>query len=219
MGWTNRATAMSNLIWTTEKPTKPGWYWYRSQRDRVQIIELIDGNKELRTIAVSPGMYSHQETHRAPDGPEAEWAGPIDPPGDVQRAELVPSSAEDRQESPTILLVDDDDMIRQVATTLLKRQGYTVLEAEDGNACLKIIHEYPGPIHLLMTDIFMPGMNGRKIGDHLHTLRKETKILFMSGHSNEEIFGHDGLYPEVVFLSKPFTPEILLRKISETLEG
>ena len=205
------------MIWTREKPTKPGWYWYRSQRDRVQIIELIEWNKELRTIGVSPGMYSHQETHRVPDGPEAEWAGPMEPPRDVQRAESAYSSAKDRQGPTTILLVDDEEMIRQVAKTLLTRHGYTVLAAEDGNACLKILQEYPGSIDLLMTDIFMPGMNGRKVADHLHTLRKETKIIFMSGRSNEEIFGHDGLYPEVVFLSKPFTPETLLRKVSETL--
>jgi CheY-like chemotaxis protein len=82
---------------------------------------------------------------------------------------------------------------------------------------MKILQEYPGSIDLLITDVFMPGMNGRKVADHLHTLRKETNILFMSGRSNEEIFGHDGLYPEVVFLSKPFTPETLLRKVSETL--
>jgi two-component system, cell cycle sensor histidine kinase and response regulator CckA len=113
--------------------------------------------------------------------------------------------------------VDDEEMIRQVAETLLTRHGYTVLAAEDGNACMKILQEYPGSIELLITNFFMPGMNGRKVADHLHTLRKETNILFMSGRSNEEIFGHDGLYPEVVFLSKPFTPETLLRKVSETL--
>jgi len=63
----------------------------------------------------------------------------------------------------------------------------------------------------------MPGMNGRKVAEHLHALRKETKILFMSGHSNEDIFGQDGLYRNFVFLPKPFTPETLLRKVSEAL--
>jgi len=67
------------MTWT-ERPTKPRWYWYRSKRDRVQIIELIEWNKELRAIGVSPGMYSHLETQRVPYGPEAEWAGPIEPP-------------------------------------------------------------------------------------------------------------------------------------------
>jgi hypothetical protein len=71
---------MSDLNWTTDKPTKPGWYWYRSKRDRLQIIELIEWNNELRTIGVSPGMYPHLETHRVPYGREAEWAGPLTPP-------------------------------------------------------------------------------------------------------------------------------------------
>jgi two-component system, cell cycle sensor histidine kinase and response regulator CckA len=148
---------------------------------------------------------------------EAQWAGPIAPPPDVQWADSGQLPCEDSQGLPTILLVDDAEMIRLVAKTVLERHGYTVLEAEDGNACLKIIQNYPGPIHLLMTDIFMPGMNGRKVADHLHTLRKETKVLFMSGRSNEEIFGHDGVYRNFVFLPKPFTPETLLRKVSETL--
>ena len=68
------------LTWTTETPMVPGWYWYRSKRDRLQIIELIEWNKELRAIGVSPGMYSHLETQRVPYGPEAEWAEPIEPP-------------------------------------------------------------------------------------------------------------------------------------------
>ena len=135
----------------------------------------------------------------------------------VQQGQSVPTSAEARQGSPTILLVEDADQLRALVSTLLRNGGYTVLEAEDGHACLKLIQEYPGPIHLLLADIFLPGMNGRKVADHLHMLRKETKILFMSGRSNEEIFGQDGLYPGAAFLPKPFTPETLLRKVSETL--
>jgi len=68
------------LTWTTETPMVPGWYWYRSKRDRLQIIELIQWNNELRTIGVSPDMHLHPETHRVPDGPKAEWAGPLEPP-------------------------------------------------------------------------------------------------------------------------------------------
>ena len=68
------------VTWTTETPMVPGWYWYRSKRDRLQIIELIEWTKELRAIGVSQGLYSQLETHRVPNGPEAEWAGPIEPP-------------------------------------------------------------------------------------------------------------------------------------------
>jgi two-component system cell cycle sensor histidine kinase/response regulator CckA len=137
----------------------------------------------------------------------------------VQRAESAPSHAEDRQGPPTILLVDDEDPLREVAKKILKSRGYTVLEAKDGNACLKIAQEYPGPIHLLVTDMFMPGMNGREVADRLVTLRERTRVLYMSGHTNEAILRHCGLYPGVVFVHKPFSPETLIRRVWETLQS
>lgn len=135
----------------------------------------------------------------------------------VQRAESAPFTAEYKQGPPTILLVDDDDLLREVAGTILRKRGYTVLEAKDGNACLKIAQEYPGSIHLLLTDMFMQEMNGREVADHLAALRGQTKVLYMSGQTNEAILTHCGLYPGVVFVHKPFSPETLLRKVSETL--
>jgi two-component system, cell cycle sensor histidine kinase and response regulator CckA len=133
------------------------------------------------------------------------------------RAESAPSHAEDRQGSPTILLVDDEDPLREVAKKILKSRGYTVLEAKDGNACLKIAQEYPGPIHLLVTDMFLPGMSGREVADRLVILRERTGVLYMSGHSNEAILNHCGLYPGIAFVHKPFSPETLLRKVGESL--
>jgi two-component system cell cycle sensor histidine kinase/response regulator CckA len=135
----------------------------------------------------------------------------------VQRAESAPSHAEDRQGPPTILLVDDEDLLREVAKKILKSRGYTVLEAKDGNACLKIAQEYPGPIHVLVIDMFMPGMNGREVADHLVTLRDRTRVRYMSGHSNEAILSHCGLYPGGLFVHKPFSSETLLRKVGESL--
>jgi CheY-like chemotaxis protein len=135
----------------------------------------------------------------------------------VLRAESAPSPAEDRQGPPTILLVDDEDTLREVANKILTRGGYTVLEAKDGNTCLKIAQEYLGPIHLLVTDMFMPGMNGREVADRLVALRKPTKVLYMSGHSNEAILNHCGLYPGIAFVHKPFNSDTLLRKVGESL--
>ena len=135
----------------------------------------------------------------------------------VQRAESALSPAEDRQGPPTILLVDDEDSLREVAKKILRSRGYTVLEAKDGNTCLKIAQEYPGPIHLLVTDLFMPGMSGREVADRLVTLRERTRVLYMSGHSNEAILSHCGLYPGIVFVHKPFSPETFLRKVGESL--
>jgi hypothetical protein len=135
----------------------------------------------------------------------------------VQRAESAPSPAEDLQGPPTILLVDDEDPLRDVAKKILRSHGYTVLEAKDGNTCLRIAQEYPGPIHLLVTDLFMPGMSGREVADRLVTLRERTRVLYMSGHSNEAILSHCGLYPGIVFVHKPFSPETFLRKVGEAL--
>ncbi|MBC7839584.1 MAG: response regulator [Nitrospiraceae bacterium] len=135
----------------------------------------------------------------------------------VQRAESALCPAEDRQGPPTILLVDDEDSLRGIAKEILRSCGYTVLEAKDGDTCLKIAQEYPGPIHLLVTDLFMPGMSGREVADRLVTLRERTKVLYMSGHSNEAILKHCGLYPGIVFVHKPFSPETLLRKVGESL--
>jgi CheY-like chemotaxis protein len=135
----------------------------------------------------------------------------------VQRAESSPSPAEDRQGPPTILLVDDEDPLREVAKKILRSHGYTVLEAKDGNTCLKIAQDYPGPIHLLVTDLFMPGMSGREVADRLVALREQTRVLYMSGHSNETILTHCGLYPGIVFVHKPFNSDTLLRKVGESL--
>jgi two-component system cell cycle sensor histidine kinase/response regulator CckA len=134
-----------------------------------------------------------------------------------QRAESVPFLGEDRQGSSTILVVDDEDSLREMAKTILTSRGYTVLEAKDGNACLKIAQEYSGPIHLLVTDLFMPGMSGREVGDRLVTLRGQTRVLYMSGYSNEAILSHCGLYPGIIFVHKPFGPESFLRKVEESL--
>ena len=125
--------------------------------------------------------------------------------------------ADNRQGSPTILLVDDEDSVRGVARTILRSRGYTVLEAKDGDACMKIAQEYPGPIHLLVIDMFMPGMSGREAGDRLVTQRDRTKVLYMSGHSNEAILSHCGVYPGVAFVRKPFSLDTLLRKVEESL--
>jgi CheY-like chemotaxis protein len=133
------------------------------------------------------------------------------------RTESAPSPAEDRQEPSTILLVDDEDTLREVAKKILTKGGYTVLEAEDGNACLKIAQEYTGPIHLLVTDMLMPGMNGREVADHLVILRERTKVLYMSGYSNEAILSHCGFYPGISFVHKPFSSETFLRKVRQIL--
>jgi two-component system, cell cycle sensor histidine kinase and response regulator CckA len=135
----------------------------------------------------------------------------------TQQSESAHSAAEAPQRPSTILLVDDADRIRELIRMILRNNGYTVLQAKDGNACLKIAQEYSGPIHLLLVDMFMTGMNGREVADHLRASHHQIKVLFMSGYSNKMVQSHGGLDPGFHFITKPFTAETLLRKVSETL--
>ena len=100
---------------------------------------------------------------------------------------------------------------------MLGASGYTLLEAKDGDTCLKMAQEYSGPIHLLLADIFLPGMSGREVADHVLTIHQRMKVLFMSGQPHEKVMSHGGFGPGFGFLRKPFTPETLLRKVAETL--
>ena len=121
-------------------------------------------------------------------------------------------------ETPTtILVVDDAAQIRDVVKRILGGCGYTVLEAKDAETCMRIFQEHAGPIHLLLTDMFMTGMNGREVAEHLLASRRDIKVLFMSGHSTETILSQGGYDPAFGFISKPFTSETLLRKVSEML--
>ena len=125
-----------------------------------------------------------------------------------------PPAAETRT---TILIVDDADLIRDLVKKILSNCGYAVLDAKDGEACLRVCQQYPGPIHLLIADLFMTGMNGREVADHFRASRQDVKILLMSGHDHKKVQGHGGFHTEFGFLMKPFTPETLLRKVSERL--
>jgi CheY-like chemotaxis protein len=92
---------------------------------------------------------------------------------DTKQGNASPSLHDNQQEQPaTILLVDDIDVMRELAKTILTNYGYTVLEANDGDTCVKIGQEYPGPIHLLLADFFMPGMNGREVATRLLACRQ-----------------------------------------------
>ncbi len=117
----------------------------------------------------------------------------------------------------TILVVDDADLIRDVITKILSNGGYTVLEAKDGEACLRVCEQYLGPIHLLIVDLFMTGMNGREVADHIRASRQDVKVLLMSGHDPKKVQSHGGFDTGLGFMMKPFTPETLLRKVSERL--
>lgn len=118
----------------------------------------------------------------------------------------------------TILLVEDDDAVRAFIRLVFAEQGYTVLEARDGNGGLRVAEEHSGTIDLLVTDVVMPGLNGRQLAEQLRFLHPEAKVLYISGYTDDVIV-RDGIpQEEVQFLQKPFGPEALTLKIREVLE-
>jgi two-component system cell cycle sensor histidine kinase/response regulator CckA len=120
--------------------------------------------------------------------------------------------------SETILIAEDDDSLRNFAQKVLKRQGYKVLEAENGEDALRIANEYQGPIELMLTDVVMPKMNGKETAERIQPLYPQMKVIYMSGYTDNSIAHYGILAPEVNFLEKPFTPEVLTRKVREVLD-
>jgi CheY-like chemotaxis protein len=118
----------------------------------------------------------------------------------------------------TILVVDDEVQVRTLARDILQGAGYQVLEAEDGEQALQLATSHPGPINILLTDIMMPGINGKELADKLLVGRPEVKTIFMSGRAAEVISDAGVLIPVDAFLAKPFTVERLLNKVRERLE-
>lgn len=120
--------------------------------------------------------------------------------------------------SETVLLVEDNDQVRRLARTLLDRQGYTVLEAGDGEAALKILAGAGGEVDLLLTDVVLPGINGKQLFDAAVTLRPQLKVLYMSGYPDEVITHHGALQPGVHFIQKPYSGRDLAVRIREILD-
>jgi two-component system cell cycle sensor histidine kinase/response regulator CckA len=121
--------------------------------------------------------------------------------------------------SETILLVEDDAQVRDLARQILAGQGYKVLETENGREALQLTDRYPDPIHLLLTDVVMPDINGRALAEQLLQTRPNLKTIFISGYTDETIAHHGVLDPEITLLQKPFSPMDLARKVREILDA
>jgi PAS domain S-box-containing protein len=136
-------------------------------------------------------------------------------PEEMRKKEIV---EEIPRGSETILLVEDHGALRKLSVIILETQGYKILEAGDGNEALRLCGERKEPIHLILTDVVMPEMSGRELTDRLKSQYPETKVLYMSGYTDNAIVHHGVLDKGVNFIQKPFTPESLARKVREVLD-
>jgi CheY-like chemotaxis protein len=128
-----------------------------------------------------------------------------------------------REELPrgteTVLLVEDSAAVRAVSKEVLERQGYTVLEAADGEVALSVAEQYAGHIHLLLTDVVMPRLGGRALAEKLVLTRPHTRVLYTSGYTDDSVVRHGILEGGVAYLQKPFSPEGLARKVRQVLNA
>ena len=118
----------------------------------------------------------------------------------------------------TVLLVEDEAGVRNLSKFVLESNGYSVLEAGHGQEALAVAERHEGAIHLLVTDVVMPGMSGRQLANELCEVRPGTRVLFMSGYTDEHIVRHGVLDASPAFLQKPFSPIALARKVREVLD-
>ena len=136
----------------------------------------------------------------------------------VETNTIGPERPEELRGTETILVAEDEDTLRALTRHLLELYGYRVLEACDGNQALRLSEQTADEINVLLTDVVMPGINGRILADQLKQKRPDVKVVFMSGYTGQRVGEKDILEPGSLFLQKPFTREGLARKIREALQ-
>jgi CheY-like chemotaxis protein len=137
----------------------------------------------------------------------------------VQNVSQLPREPSQSRGSETVLLVEDEEAVRQLVRETLEAKGYRILEADHGAAALEIAEQHGGPIDILITDVVMPGMGGREVSARLCAAHPRARVLYLSGYAEDAIV-HDGvLEPGASFLQKPFSLQALARKVREVLSS
>ena len=119
----------------------------------------------------------------------------------------------------TVLLVEDQPEVRSVAREMLRRHGYTVIDAANGSEALVAASNHDGRIDLLVTDVVMPGLSGRALAGQFVQQQPAARVLYMSGYTDDSIVQQGILEGGVAFIQKPFTPTALLQKVRDVLDG
>ncbi|MFO7817023.1 MAG: ABC transporter substrate-binding protein [Desulfovibrionales bacterium] len=119
----------------------------------------------------------------------------------------------------TIMLVEDDEMVRELTEAILEEQGYNVLVAADGKTCLETVKKYPEKIHLLLTDVIMPGLNGKQLRDKVIAILPEIKVIYVSGYAENIVDSYGIAEDNALFIQKPYSVELLRTKVREVLDA
>jgi len=141
-----------------------------------------------------------------------------------RRRESAPEAMADREMksaagSETVLLAEDDPGVRRVALEFLKMKGYRVLEAASADEAIRVAQDSREPIHLLLTDIVMPGLKGEELAERVTRIRPDVRVLYMSAYTEDAVVNLGILAPGTNFIEKPFGPEDLARKVRKVLEA
>jgi CheY-like chemotaxis protein len=118
----------------------------------------------------------------------------------------------------TILLVEDESVVRRLVAEILESTGYTVMQAGDGPSALELLRRHSGTLDLLVTDVVMPGMSGPEVAQAVTSMRPGTQVLYTSGYTDSAIGHHGVLEPGIAFLQKPFSADDLSRKVRLLLD-
>lgn len=140
-------------------------------------------------------------------------AGNVDIPSKVRTKPV-----KDLKGAEWILLVEDNDQVRHLANAILNRQGYRVISAKGGDEAINVLERHDGPLHLLLTDVVMPGMNGKALFEKICQCYPDAKVLYMSGYT-PNVIAHSGILDEgIQLIQKPFTVNGLAEKIRIVLD-
>lgn len=138
---------------------------------------------------------------------------------EVAMAPPLPTNTEGARGSETVLVVEDEDLVRKLVRTVLESRGYVVLDAQSGDDALLVCRNHQGPIHLLVTDVVMPRMNGKEVAGRLRAIYPDMRVLYVSGYTADAIDHHGVLETGIQFLQKPFSPLVLAMRVREILDS